>query len=285
MSTKMAKKRENPETRLAKSLKRNEKKIKRSKEENVIPKKEKKNRSQKEKFGNKKRTKKSTNAKIANKKYKLRKMQTEVSEASSDEEDEDVVDEDLSETEDENEIESETEQFSDNDDDDSSSAAASEDEVGSDDDNLMETQPLFSKNKSEKKKKPALRRQKAGKVTESKNRICTQQIEGWEINNQLATKDIDFSQWQTANPARETFFMGPDNYIYHNTSAMKKFVDAIKKKQVDEDDISIPVQPMSKVIAANPRTTFGMTGSRYISQNGRGYRVSPIFYISKEYVS
>ena len=65
---------------------------------------------------------------------------------------------------------------------------------------------------------------------------------------------------------------------------MKKFVDAIKKNHVSEESISIPISPMTKVVATNPRLTLGVTGSRYISNNGDGYRVQPIFTVAKEYV-
>ena len=65
---------------------------------------------------------------------------------------------------------------------------------------------------------------------------------------------------------------------------MKKFVDAIKKKQITEESVSIPIPPMSKVITTNPRIIIAVTGSRYISNNGEGYRVQPIFTIAKEYV-
>ena len=110
-------------------------------------------------------------------------------------------------------------------------------------------------------------------------------FDGWKTDNQVRTKDIDFNQWQASHPNRETFFVGPDSYIYNNSSSMKKFVDVLKKKQLDETIISIPIKPMSKVVATNPRITLGVTGSRYIRQNGGGYGVLPIFYITKEYVS
>ena len=42
---------------------------------------------------------------------------------------------------------------------------------------------------------------------------------------------------------------------------------------------------MCKVVATNPRITVGVTGSRFIYQNGGGYGVSPIFFVAKEYVS
>ena len=167
--------------------------------------------------------------------------------------------------------------------DEDSSSESSEDEIDSNEDSSM-TAPVIKKKKSKKEKKPSSKTQKAVKTKKTKQEKFTPTFEGWESNNQLATKDIDFSQWQTAHPARETFFIGPDNYIYHNSGAMKKFVDAINKKQVDDDAISIPITPMSKVIATNPRLTLGVTGSRYVGQNA-GYRVSPIFYIGKEYVS
>ena len=54
---------------------------------------------------------------------------------------------------------------------------------------------------------------------------------------------------------------------------MKKFVEALRNNEVDESVISIPISPMTKVVATNPRITLGVTGSRYIQQNGGGYCV------------
>ena len=51
-----------------------------------------------------------------------------------------------------------------------------------------------------------------------------------------------------AHPTRETFFIGPDNYIYQNSASMKKFVDALKKNYVTEKSISIPITPMSTLM-------------------------------------
>ena len=140
------------------------------------------------------------------------------------------------------------------------------------------------KKNSANRKRPQSAIQNTAK-TNSKVKVLNPIFEGWEANNQMQTRDIDFSQWQMSHPARETFFLGPDNYIYHNASSMKKFVDAIQKKQVNEKAISIPMSPMSKVVSTNPRLTVGVTGSRYISHDGEGYRVQPIFYLGKEYVS
>ena len=258
------------------------KKIKKpSKEKSISSKKEKKTRPQEKNF-NKKHYKKSANKKINHKKHKLAKSGS-VSDASSDEEgEEEVIDNKIEESESEAETETETEEMTD-DDEDSSSTSTTDNEVDSDDD-FAETQPLLKK-KSRKRKKPVSDKQNANKAKKSKKQVFIPGFEGWDISNQVATKDIDFSQWQTSHPSRETFFIGPDHYIYHNSSAMKKFVEAIKKKQVEEKAVSIPIAPMSKVVATNPRITIGVTGARYISQNGEGYRVAPIFYIAKEYVS
>ena len=201
----------------------------------------------------------------------------EMSDASSDEEDEEENQEDNEmETENESELENESEN-EEEDDDSASTIECEDDEDGSDEDN--------SQSEKKDKKKPKKGSQKPVESEESEKKSSTPIHDGWEINNQIATQDIDFSQWQTSHPARETFFIGPDNYIYHNASSMKKFVDALNRKQIDEKSVSIPIPPMSKIISTNPRITVGVTGSRYISSNGEGFRVQPIVYLGKEYVS
>ena len=221
---------------------------------------------------------------------------------------EDEVDNDTETENDETENEEDASENEQNDDDDDNNDNNDEDDENDDndidddddtDDGIKKKKPTFRGQKSGKtksvesdendssdlvikKKKKSLKRKRASddKII-SKVRLH----EGWEANTQITTKDIDFSQWQMSHPARETFFIGPDNYIYPNASAMKKFVEAIKKKEVKEKAVSIPIPPMYKVISTNPRFTIGVTGSRYISPNGEGYRVQPIFFLGKEYVS
>ena len=281
----MSKKRESSETRTDKSLKKDEKKIKKSsKEKYISSKKEKKDKSQKKTISKTRPNKKNFGEKVKNKKYKLKKM--DVSDDSSDESEDEREDKKNKEKETENETESENEGTSEveNDDDDavSTTSTDNQEEVDTSDDD--DPRPV-SKRENHKRKQPPTESQNSVKPKKSKKEDFSLKYDGWETNHQVATKDIDFSQWQTSHPARETFFIGPDNYIYHNASVMKKFVDALKKNQVDEKTISIPIPPMTKIISTNPRITLGVTGSRYISLNGEGFRVQPILYIGKEYVS
>ena len=180
----------------------------------------------------------------------------------------------------ETESETETEVYTSENEYDPTPATNSDMEVDSDD-NFPETQPLFE---TPKKEKPKSEKQNADKAKELKGTDSTTIYGGWEIQNQVSTKDIDFSKWQAGNLNRDSFFIGPDHYLYNNSSTMKKFVHLLKKGKIDEKLISIPIEPMTKVIAVNPRTTIGLTGTRFFYQNGGGYGVTPIFYLEKEYV-
>ena len=153
-----------------------------------------------------------------------------------------------------------------------------EDESNSDDE-IQQTQAFFEDSPKQKEKSAKKN------LTKKKKEIEEPIFVGWEKQNQIETKNIDFGQWQAAHPCREAFFIGPDHYIYQNASSMKKFVEVLKKGEVDEKSVSIPISPMTKVVATNPRMTLSVTGSRYIQQNGGGYRVLPIYYLAKEYVS
>ena len=72
-------------------------------------------------------------------------------------------------------------------------------------------------------------------------------------------------------------------YIYPNPATMKKFIEALKNKEVSLPMVSLPFAPMSKVIASNPRIMIGVTGVRHI-QRTAGLSVWPVFYMSKEQV-
>ena len=65
---------------------------------------------------------------------------------------------------------------------------------------------------------------------------------------------------------------------------MKKVSDAIKKNEIEEKTIASLVQPIKRVVAVNPRITFGITGLRYIGSGG-GFGVQTIFYVAKEYMN
>ena len=56
-------------------------------------------------------------------------------------------------------------------------------------------------------------------------------MEGWERQDQVSTEDINISKWKAAHSPRETFFIGPDHYIYNNASNMKKFVEKIEEER------------------------------------------------------
>ena len=59
---------------------------------------------------------------------------------------------------------------------------------------------------------------------------------------------------------------------------MKKFIDALKKEQIEESTANIMIGPMKKVFTTNPSIIVGVNGLRYIA-NGGSFCMSPIFYI------
>ena len=269
------------QTKQVKPSKEDEKKIKKSKEKTITFKKEKKINPKEKTFQVEKdraSNKKNALKKVNNKKYKLAKR--DLSPDASSDDDENVSME--SETSDNDQSETETEY----------EAAEIENDSGTDNDDneseeeFVETQPLLV-DLPQKRKKPPTKQQNAVKKSKEmkKQTSPTAIYEGWTYDSQVPTKKIDFTQWQASHPNRENYFVGPDSYIYTNASTMKKFIDVIKKKQLDENIVSIPIKPMSKVVATNPRVKIGITGSRYIFTNGGGFGVSPIIYIAKEYVS
>ena len=284
---------------------------------------QKKNKTQEKNFTKNQLRKKNLSTKAKDKKHKLKNMQS-VHDVSSDEENksddednkENTIEDDTENVETENEA-SENEEESDLEDYDVSTSsnlgATSESELDAanldpyinekivssscgkkkipmtdDESELDENDPYFDmkikQSTSSKRKKPMSERQNTDKSKKIKKQVFSPTYEGWEKNNLMPTKNVDFLQWQMAHPTRKTFFVGPDDYIYQNSTSMKKFVDAIKKNQITEESVSIAISPMSKVVATNPRITIAITGSRYISNNGEGYRVQPVFTIAKEYV-
>ena len=264
------------ETRSSELSGKDEKKIQNPKKKSVSFKKEKSHNQEKKTSKNQKHVRKNIDKKhkkVSNKKHQLKETNLESDAATSDEENIMTTENETSDTEIYSEIE-----YQDNSDSDSPT------DIENDDDDFPETQPLFDKT-SLKRKKPTSVKQNTVKAKQAKKSAPTETYEGWQINDKVSTKDIDFLQWQTTHSTRETFFIGPDDYIYTNASSMKKFIDIIQNDQIDESLISIPIKPMSKIISTNPRITIGVTGSRYIRQNGGGYGVSPILYIAKEYVS
>ena len=252
--------------------KKNEKKIQKSKEKTVLFEKKKPHKLEKKTPKNEKHDKKNIDNKVKDKKHQLKTL--EVLDATSDEEENLPSENETTGIENESEIEKE----------DGNTSTTSVDDEVDDQEDFPETQPLLEQT-SKKKKKPKLEKQNAVNEKQQKKTEQLAILEGWDTTNQVNTRNIDFSKWQASHSNRETFFIGPDNYIYTNPSTMKKFVDMLKKNQIPESLICIPIKPMSKVVATNPRITIGVTGSRFIYQNGGGYGVTPIFYIAKEYVS
>ena len=108
--------------------------------------------------------------------------------------------------------------------------------------------------------------------------------DGWDPRRAFSTKHIDYKTWQMSNSNRDMYFFGPDNYIYPNPSTMKKFIDAIQKKEIDEEMVSTMVKPMKKIVGVNPSMHIGITGLRYLSGGGT-FNVSPQIYIAKQYQS
>ena len=254
------------------------------KEKKIIPKKEKKIYTEKKKDTTKNQSKKNINQKVNKKKYKLKPMEHQISdeEKNEDEHEDEVEIEDNEEVDQQDIIESEESDETEMDTENEEYESEKEDddvEENEDDDDYPETQSFFEE-KIQKKKKTS--KNDVAKINKTMKNIKL--FEGWQKNDQIATKNIDFPQWLLDHPTRDPFFIGPDHYIYNNASSMKKFVEVLAEGTIDEKTVSIPIPPMNKVVSTNPRMVIGLTGSRYIEQNG-GYRVSPVFYISKEYVS
>ena len=63
--------------------------------------------------------------------------------------------------------------------------------------------------------------------------------------------------------------LGPQ-YIYLNGTTKKKFIDAVKNKEVDLEHISLPFVPMSKAVSRNPLIRLGITGVRHLQRAGGG---------------
>ena len=61
---------------------------------------------------------------------------------------------------------------------------------------------------------------------------------------------------------------------------MKKFIEAVKNKEVDLEHISLPFVPMSKSVSTNPLIRLGITGVRHLQRAG-GLAVWPVFYLSQ----
>ena len=69
--------------------------------------------------------------------------------------------------------------------------------------------------------------------------------------------------------------------MYINLATLKKFIELIKNKKVDERSISLPIKPMYKVVY---QVTVGITGLRH-TQGAGGLSTWPVIYMKKEHVS
>ena len=72
--------------------------------------------------------------------------------------------------------------------------------------------------------------------------------------------------------------------MYINPATLKKFIEVIKNKKVDEKSVSLPVKPMYKVVYLNSQVTVGITGLRHIQKAG-GLSTWPVIYMKKEHAS
>ena len=71
--------------------------------------------------------------------------------------------------------------------------------------------------------------------------------------------------------------------MYINLATLKKFIELIKNKKVDEKSVSLPIKPMYKVAYLNPQVTVGITGLRHIQKAG-GLSTWLVIYMKKEHV-
>ena len=72
--------------------------------------------------------------------------------------------------------------------------------------------------------------------------------------------------------------------MYINPATLKKFIELIKTKKVDEKSISLPIKPMYTAVYLNPQMTVGIRGLRHIQKAG-GLSALPVIYVKKEHVS
>ena len=161
-----------------------------------------------------------------------------------------------------------------------------------DDDEFPQTQPLFTGEKrkveNDVKKNKKLKKQKNDLSPKFEKVLMSSNLQklliDWDNKCLTSTSNIDYKAWQLSHSARDVYFIAPDGYVYPNQSTMKKVSDAVKKKEIDEKTIASLVPPIKRVVAVNPRITFGITGLRYIGSGG-GFGVQTIFYVAKEYMT
>ena len=183
---------------------------------------------------------------------------------------------------------------SEDDDNDKGNRNSNDVDMNDDDDEFEQTQPLFEKTT---KKRKALLKNKIEQNEIKKIKLKKQINDLFQVKNKLekllvdwdkkcltSTSDIDYKAWQLSHSARDVYFIAPDGYVYPNQSTMKKVSDAVKKKEIDEKTIASLVPPIKRIVAVNPRITFGITGLRYIGSGG-GFGVQTIFYVAKEYMN
>ena len=181
----------------------------------------------------------------------------------------------------------------------SSESSGAEDNDDNDDvdminnDEFEETQPLFEipakkrkvlSESEDKIKKNEIKKLKLKKRMIDLSSKLEELLMDWDKKCSNSTSDIDYKAFQLTHSPRDVYFIAPDGYVYPNQSTMKKVSDAVKKKEIDEKTIASLVQPIKRVVAVNPRITFGITGLRYIGSGG-GFGVQTIFYVAKEYMT
>ena len=71
--------------------------------------------------------------------------------------------------------------------------------------------------------------------------------------------------------------------MYINSATLKKFIELMKNKKVDEKSVSLPIKPMYNFVYLNPQVTVGITGLRHIQKAG-GLSTWPVIYMKKEHV-
>ena len=72
--------------------------------------------------------------------------------------------------------------------------------------------------------------------------------------------------------------------MYANPSTLKKFIEVLSTDKLDERSVTLPIEPMYKVVAMNPQVAVGVTGLRIVQKATGGLAMWPIVYVRKEHV-
>ena len=217
--------------------------------------------------------------------------------------------------------EAETDVDDDDDDDDDNTEGDEEEEVGEE---VTEDEGAKdAKDQGKKRKKPELKKSGKAKSAYAEPEIINKidmidlprkkqmrvfDMDEWTIAKDIKIEDIDLDKWLEGQSARDSYFFGKDEvrknlclirsnfansneaeffflqYIYPNLSTMRKFIEAMKERNVTPESVSLPFIPMSRVISQNPKITIGISGVRHIQRAG-GLAVWPVFFFTKEQVN